>query len=175
MDAFKSIATVGADPVPAPHLPHPPSPEGDPAVFTLRRTGRRPLRFQGWQLVEASGHVAGVPVWHELNLFQTQAGAIVTELVIRRPGLKERDLNRVTVHDDLSAAAGWLEEQDPVADIPPSVDLDGGGGMAAAAFQIVALRQLCGRVERDYRALVADVLYALGIVDTADAAAGRSS
>ncbi len=139
--------------------------EGTLRTFTLRRTGKRPLRFQGWQIVQASGSQAS-PVAYDINLYETEAGAFVAELLAHRDGAAERDVARVEVFDSLDAAATWLEGFSPAADLPVAQDLvNGETPLAIAALQVVRLRQGLRAVEDEYRALVSEVLDSLEVAE----------
>jgi hypothetical protein len=139
------------------------------AIHTLRRTGRKAIRFEGWQLIEALGSNGGRHVWHDLNIYRTVKGSIVVELIARRGLADHHDVSHVQTFDDLAAAANWLEAYRPAEDVPIPAGL---GGMDTtlpwAVLQAVQLRQRIDRIELDYRALLSEVFAVLDLTDPAD-------
>jgi len=140
------------------------------ATYTLRRTGRKAVRFEGWQLIEAIGSDAGRHVWHDLNVYRTAKGCIVIELIARRNLPDHQDLFHVKTFGDLAAAASWLETYRSADDVPIPAGL---GEMDVAlpwtVLQAVQLRQSIDRLEADYQALLSEVFAALELTDPADA------
>jgi hypothetical protein len=143
------------------------TPEGDPSSqWTLRRTGRKPVRFNGWQILEACGLAAQDGIRHDLNIYRTVADAVVVELAARRSMLDEADTLRVEVFVNLSDAAQWLQSYQCTRDIPITTALtDGDVPLAMAVMQTVRLRQQILRVEEEYQALLSDVFTALDLTD----------
>jgi hypothetical protein len=148
-------------------------------VFILRRTGRKPVRFEGWQLIEAEG--ARLPanghsepassshVRHDLNIYRTVKGGIVVELIARRHSAEHQDLFRVKTFEDLSGAASWLESHHASEDVPiPSHLGSTESGLTWAVLQAVQLRQSIERIEANYQALLSEVFAALELTDSAE-------
>ncbi len=137
--------------------------------FTLRRTGRKAVRFHGLQLVEAIGKSEAERVTHDLNIYSTNNGRIVVELIIRR-GLPDRqDLSRIHKFDNLASAACWLECYDPAADAAIPEGLAHPTTTSPwAALKAVQLRQTMDRMEIDYRCMLSEVFMALDLTDLAD-------
>lgn len=145
-------------------------------LHTLRRTGRKPLRFKGWQIIEAVGAGTQAKLWHDINIYRTVAGAVVVELIARRQAADERDLFRVESFPDAQAAAGWLEGYRFADDVPVSAGLSSAEmGLPWAVLHAVQLRQQLSRIEENYRALLSEVFAALDVVDQADASPALSS
>jgi hypothetical protein len=141
-----------------------------PATFTLRRTGRKGVRFDGWQLIEAIGSDGSRPAWHDLNVYRTTKGCIVVELTARRGQPEHKDIAHVKTFDDLNAAAAWLEAYRAADDAPIPQGLGGGdAAMPWAVLQAVQLRQSIDRLEADYHALLTEVFAALDLTDPAEA------
>ena len=70
--------------------------------FTLPRTGKPPLRFQGEFVAEASSHIGvnGGPLqnrWHEIALYRTAAGKLVWSVTYRTRWQGEYDHHTVGV------------------------------------------------------------------------------
>lgn len=149
---------------------------GPPQERTLRRTGRKPVRFAGWQIVEAAGSDGRSAIWYDLNLFRTVAGAIVVELIARRQAAGAPDVGRVYTFESLDAAAAWLEAYRCADDVPAPAELSAADtALPWAVLQSVQLRQRLERCESDYRALLSDVFAALDLCDPAEAATGPIS
>ncbi len=144
--------------------------EADSQLFTLRRTGRKPIRFQGRQLVEAIGRGDSERITHDLNIYRTINGRIVVELIIRR-GLPDRqDLCRIHKFDNLSAAATWLENYKPAEDaqIPDGLSHPE-TTLPWAVLQAVQLRQTMERIDTSFRCMLSEVFLALDLTDLAEA------
>jgi hypothetical protein len=139
------------------------------AQYTLRRTGRKPIRFDGWQLVEAVGATVAGHVRHDLNVYQTVQGSYVVELIVRREMPDYQDLYRVKTFEDLSAAAAWLEAHPAGDDVPiPDGLANLDTALPWAVLHSVQLRQCIDRIEADYHALLSEVFAALDLVDPAE-------
>ncbi len=139
--------------------------------FTLRRTGRKALRFQGWQLIEATASGLGRSVWHDLNLYRTTRHSVVVELIARRSDPDQKDIVHVQTFADLDAAAAWLESYRTAEDIPVTTVLDNDSTpLAWAVLHSIRLRQMLDRLESDYRILLTEVFAALDLTDPPDAA-----
>lgn len=138
-------------------------------TYTLRRTGRKAVRFDGWQLVEAIGSAGNRTVWHDLNVYRTVEDHIVAELIVRRNHPDHQEVVHVKTFSDLTAAALWLEDYRSADDVPIPPGLsDGDVALPWAVLQAVQLRQSIDRVEADYRALLSEVFAALDLTDPAE-------
>ncbi|HEX2943078.1 MAG TPA: hypothetical protein VHO91_18650 [Rhodopila sp.] len=142
--------------------------EHQTATYTLRRTGRKPVRFVGWQLIEATGADTAKSVWHELNVYRTIGDKFVVELTVRRRQAEELDKTCVSSFPDLAAAAAWLENYRPADDVPVPSDLPGQAPLPWAVLQAVQLRQCINRVVLDYQTLLSEVFAALDLSDPPD-------
>ncbi len=92
--------------------------EEEAATYTLRRTGRKAVKFEGWQLIEAIGSQENRDVWHDLNVYCTVKDALVVELIVRHASADHLDMFRVKTFDDVADAAAWLEGYRPAEDAP---------------------------------------------------------
>jgi hypothetical protein len=140
----------------------------EPRLHTLRRTGRKAVRFTGWQLVEARGAASPSAspgaMWYDLALYRSVADAIIVELVARRSLVDEPDLCRVEVFPDLQHAASWLEDYPCAQDVPIPVSLAAADApMVLSVLQAVQLRQRIARINDDYQGLLSEVFEALDI------------
>jgi hypothetical protein len=138
-------------------------------LFKLKRTGRKSIRFDGWQLVEALGTVHGKQVWHEINLYRTDGDRIVVELIVRTNLADQNDIHRVNTFVDLIAAAKWLESYQPAEDakVPNSLNVVE-TPLPWAMLQAVSLRQQIYSVDIEYRTMLTDIFIALDLADLAD-------
>ena len=147
------------------------SSEGPPAhLHTLRRTGRKAVRFTGWQIVEARGvperAVGAGTMWYDLALYRSVADAIIVELISRRAQLDEQDTHRVEVFTALQDASSWLENYDCANDVPISRSLAANNGpVTDCVLKAVQLRQLLTQIREDYRDLLSDLFEALDITE----------
>jgi hypothetical protein len=158
MNAITEISPLAAEPPQS----------GAPAeTFVLRRTGKKPMRIEGWLLVDAASTAEPGLVRYDLRLYRTLRGQIVIELVVHREALGAADIELAESQPDLGAASAWLEAYDSASDlpVPPSLT-DKDKPLAAAALQAVALRQQAARVRDEFACLLSDVFAALGIAET---------
>ena len=138
-------------------------------TFTLRRTGRKAVRFDGWQLIEAIGSAGGRHVWNDLNIYRTVKGCIVVELIVRREAPEHQDLFHVKTFEDMNAAAAWLEGYRAADDVPIPAGLSQvDTALPWAVLHAVQLRQTIDRLEADYHAMLSEVFAALDLTDPAD-------
>jgi hypothetical protein len=148
-----------------------------PILHTLRRTGRKAVRFTGWQVLQAQGCGEDGTMWYDLAIYRSVADAVIAELVARRQNFDEQDLSRVEVFASLAEAASWLETYPCAADVPIPPGLAScDRPMAHAVLQAVQLRQRLSRITDEYQGLLSDVFEALDITDSpsADSVPGHS-
>jgi hypothetical protein len=142
----------------------------EPHLHTLRRTGRKAVRFSGWQIVEALGSSGSAPVpgtiWYDLAIYRSAADSIIVELIARRGELDEQDIHHVEIFATLLEAASWLENYACAQDVPiPAMLAETDGPMAVSILQAVQLRQRIARIRDDYQGLLSEVFEALDITD----------
>jgi hypothetical protein len=141
----------------------------DATAFTLRRTGLRPVRFVGSQLIEARSNGHANQVWHDLNIYRTNRGRYVVELIARRIGNDQQDIFRVRSFDSLDAVASWLQAF-PAGDdakIPEGLATDE-TALPRAVLKAVQLRQQMERIDGEYRSLLSEVFMALELSEPGD-------
>jgi hypothetical protein len=146
--------------------------EGDsvspPVLHTLRRTGRKAVRFTGRQLVEALGSPESGTIWYDLSIYRSEADSVIVELTARRSAVDEQDLSRVEVFASLPEAASWLESYPCAGDVPiPAALASDNSPMATCVLQALQLRQRIARITDEYHGLLSDVFEALDITDGA--------
>lgn len=94
------------------------------STFTLRKSGARPISFSGRQLGFQSNYRIGTPLWHELNLYQTEDGRFVADIRVFQKGEGARDQFHVAVVDSLDEALAFFESYDPRMDLTAGFSLD---------------------------------------------------
>jgi hypothetical protein len=136
-------------------------------TVTLRVSGSRPLRLRGRLLAEASSWSAGTPAWHEVALYQRESGDMVVALrTCSQPGGSQPDGESDACHArpfaSLADAASWLGGFNPTADLPTDLDAsDRRLSGVEIALRAAALRQRADRVERQYKAMIGELLFCL--------------
>lgn len=105
------------EPVGSAHAPAPVERRMSSATFTLRKSGARPIAFSGRQLGFQSGYRVGTPLWHELNLYQTDDGRYVADIRVFQKGEAAMDQFHVVVVETLDEAIAFFEGYDPRTDI----------------------------------------------------------
>ena len=141
------------------------------STFKLKRTGRRAVRFDGWQLVEAFCSSQGKDVWHDLNLYRTERTQIVVELIARTSLADHQEVCQVHTFETLTAAAIWLEAYNAADDAPIPLSLSQSGtALPWAMLQAVHLRHNIERIVADYRSMLSDVFMALDLFGTEETA-----
>lgn len=129
-------------------------------VQTLRRTGHRPLTFNGVPIATICGVTPALPFWYELNLFRTVVDSFVCDVrLFQKSDAPERFT--VAEHDDLLDACAWFEAYQPARDIRPNIALSTIGSSAELAIAIASLRLEIDLAAEHYRALVGQLLTAV--------------
>lgn len=137
-----------------------------PTLHTLRRTGRKPVKFSGWRMVESAGAGDGGAMWYDLTLYRSQTAQVIVELIARRSQLGEQDLSRVEIFESLDHAVAWLEAYDCANDVPvPAELMNGAAPMAATVLYSVQLRQRIMRIADEFHGLLSDIFGVLGVAD----------
>jgi hypothetical protein len=138
-----------------------------PRHKVLKRSGARPLAFDGMLIAEASSHTAGTRMWYEINLFRSDAGGYVAEVKLFLKPVEQKDVFRAEAFADLATMTDWLEAHDPAHDaVVDRETADSQVPLVVAALGAVKMRQAVDEARREYRYLVGELLYALGV--TAD-------
>lgn len=141
------------------------APEDGP-WFTVKRSGKKPLRFRGVQLAEATSWRLGSPLWHEIALYRRTRGDVVAAVTVFKKAAQERDVFRAESFGSLEEAALFLEGYDPTGDLTPGFDPDDPSlGAAQLALCAAGLRQRAEQTQRDYQALLGDLLYQLDLTE----------
>jgi hypothetical protein len=138
-----------------------------PGEYTLRRSGHKAVRFNGWQLIEAKGAGEAETIWYDLAIYRSDADDTIVELVARRGLADEQDIAHVEVFPGLDEATSWLEAYEVAHDVPIPAALAGESvPVAPAVLKAIQLRQRIARIQDDYHGLLSDVFEALDITET---------
>jgi hypothetical protein len=138
-----------------------------PRHKVLKRSGMRPLAFDGTLIAEASSHTARTRMWYEINLYRSDAGGYIAEVKLYLKPIEQKDVFRAEAFADLASMTAWLEAHDPAHDAVVDCETaDGQVPLVVAALGAVKMRQAMDEARREYRYLVGELLYALGV--TAD-------
>ena len=130
-------------------------------VQVLKRTGRRPLMFNGATLATVCGVTPALPFWYELNVHRTVIDAHVTDIRLFHKDPARSDLFWVAEHEDLDDAIAHLERFEPAGDVQPPRELPAGAAPAERALWVSRLQGEVDQITQHYRALVGELLYAL--------------
>lgn len=131
-------------------------------LHTLKRTGRRPLLFNGAVVAGACGVTPALPFWYEINVHETVVGTFLTDIRLFNKTPDEPDLFWVDEHDDLADAVAHLERYDPAGDVtPPREMAEIAPSPAELALRIARLQLRVDQITQHYRALVGELLHTL--------------
>lgn len=166
-DACETPATSPPPAVPASGYPaEPPAMRfatgGGGTAYALRKSGSRPVAFSGRHLGFASGYRAGTPLWHELNIYETDEGHHVADIRVFSKAQGARDQFHVLVADSLEEALQFFEDHDPRADVQADFDL-GDPALAPAELMVhaAALKYRIAETVSQYKAVLASFLHQL--------------
>lgn len=169
--SYSAAAAAFIDPVPAPRgladrpvfaaLPGLPLASPDVTTVLLRNVGGKPLRVRAELLAEGRSRDGDQAMWHEVAIYRTDVGQIAVALRFMRRGA-DVGIHRARLFDGLDAAATWLEQFDPSADLSADFDVsDNRLSAASVALKAASLRERAERLDRAYRGLVGEILFLL--------------
>ncbi|MEM1345135.1 MAG: hypothetical protein AAGI34_11220 [Pseudomonadota bacterium] len=128
-------------------------------TITLKRTGLRPLSFEGTELCMAMSFTPQSPYWYEINIFRTTGQDFVAAVKLFFQSEHQRDVVHAWECQSFDEVLEVLEDYDAGNDIPIEVFPDTPGlsigEMAAHAFTLHA------RVEsarQHYAGLIGEIL-----------------
>ena len=164
-------ATLPADDAPLPDLRHLDQRTQDrlvelgatlAPVQTLKRTGRRPLLFNGTTVATVCGVTPALPFWYELNVHRTVIGSYVTDVRLFHKSPDLPDLFWVEEHDELDGTVAYLERYDPAGDVSVPRELATRAASAAElALWTARLQMQVDGITQHYRALAGELLHRL--------------
>lgn len=130
--------------------------------YTLRRSGKRPLFFEGSELCMAMSYVPGTAFWYEVNIYRTTAESFVVyvRLFTKREG--ENDLHRVLECETFEDVMHFLETYDAAEDVRVDVLADDESApLSELVVRAMALRARIEDARRQFRGLVGQILFDL--------------
>lgn len=132
------------------------------SVFTLRKSGSRPVAFSGRHLGQHNGYRVGSALWHELNLYEVDDGRFVADIRVFCKATGSKDQFHVHVVETLEEALQIFESYDARQDVAADFDLDDPDQTPAELMvQAAALRYRIAEASAQYRAVVASFLQSL--------------
>ena len=130
--------------------------------MTLNRTGMRPMKVTGAEIVSATSHQTGTPFWYELNVVSTDDGRMLID--IRNYQKREGSVDRFKVIEayGIEDVVSTLENYDPVSDMVTTLDLENESMSAVElTLQAAMLKLSMLEARRQFRELVGEVLHGL--------------
>jgi hypothetical protein len=131
-------------------------------LVTLRRTGERPLTFEGVEICSAMSYTSGTPLWYEINVYRTASESFVAN--VRMFTKSENDKDRFAAYEASSfdEALFWLESYNPAEDIRADLPLDSTEiSVVELGLKAAAVRMRLSEARRQYRDLLGEVFYAI--------------
>lgn len=146
------IARPLATPAAAPEPP----PEPGFAFLLLPRHGRRPLGFRGRLLVSAELEEPGLPIASAIALHETDGGGLVAAIRHTTRSPLPDDSRHYAEAAPAEALLGFLQEHDPLRDLPADWLLQASpAGDIAEAERLAAAAALAPRLRAAWRGLIA--------------------
>jgi len=135
---------------------------GGPQAYTLRRTGRRPVFFEGVELCMAMSYVPGAAFWYEVNIYRTTADSFVVYVRLFSKKEHDTDLHRVFEAGTFEEVISFLEDYDAAQDVRIDVLADDQTApLSELVVRALALRARIDDARRQFSALVGQILFDL--------------
>lgn len=135
--------------------------EADEPVTLLRNSGGKPVRVHGDLIAEGSSRTESAVAWHEVAVYRMGGGASAVAIRFMRGG-GACAVHRARLFNTHDEAATWLEGFDPSCDLSAGFDVsDRRLNAAFVALKAASLRDQAERLDREYRALICEVLFRL--------------
>jgi hypothetical protein len=116
-------------------------------AVTLRISGSKPLHIRAELVAQCSSWSSGAPAWHELVLYQADAGAFAAGVRTCRGPMGGSDVFHARMFPDLDTALAWLQGFSPTADLGADIDSsDRRISTTDIALRAATLRQYADRV-----------------------------
>lgn len=133
---------------------------GGPQGFTLRRTGRRPVFFEGVELCMAMSYVPGAAFWYEINIYRTVSDGFVVYVRLFSKKEQDTDLYRVFEAGSFEEVISFLEDYDAAEDVRIDVLADDQSApLSELVVRALALRARIDDARRQFSALVGQILF----------------
>ncbi len=131
---------------------------------TLRLSGGKPMHMRAELLAECTSWSPGAPAWHELALYRRETADYAVGVKICRGPMGGSDVFHARIFADLDGALAWLQAFNPTADLDADIDSsDRHISTTDIALRAATLRQRADRVEKQYRAMIGELLYRMDI------------
>jgi hypothetical protein len=131
-------------------------------LVTLRRTGERPLSFEGVEVCSAMSYSAGTPLWYEINVYRTVSESFIAN--VRMFTKSDNDKDRYSAYEASSfdEALFWLEGYNPAEDIRADLPLDSDEiSVVELGLKAAAVRMRLSEARRQYKDLLGEIFYAV--------------
>jgi hypothetical protein len=139
-----------------------PAVQASAATVMVRRTGLRPLAFQGSELCMAMSFTPEASYWYEINIYRTAGQKFVVAVRLFFQSEDERDRVRAWEFETFEQVLDCLESYDAGADVRVDVFADDAGWCAAElAAQAFSLRARVAAARSQYSGLVGEILHEL--------------
>lgn len=139
-----------------------PVPASPPARFRIKRSGMRPISFEGAELCMAMSYVPGAPYWYEINIYRSADAQFVLAVRLFFRSEDERDRVRAWQFENFEQVIDCLEAYDAATDL--RVDRFPGDGETSAAelaAEAFALRARAEAARTQFAGLVGEILHEL--------------
>jgi hypothetical protein len=128
-------------------------------AYIIRRSGQRPLRFEGMLMVEHVSPAEGMERRHTIRLYETTQGAVVIEIALEAADGSVLPHIVTEMVDSMGEAESFIRSYDPAAQAPLMLDLSSLDGQSISA-QAAALETGARRLRTDFEQVRAAVLSA---------------
>jgi hypothetical protein len=131
-------------------------------LVTLRRTGERPLSFNGVEVCSAMSYMSGTPLWYEVNVYRTSSDSFVAN--VRMFTKSDNDKDRFSAYEASSfdEALFWLENYNPADDIRADLPLDDTEvPVIELGLKAAAVRMRLSEARRQYKDLLGEIFFAI--------------
>lgn len=131
----------------------------------IRRTGARPLVFEGIELAMAMSFTPALPYWYEINLYRTNEQHFAVAIRLFYQSASEQDHVRAWECDSLDQALDKIANYDAAQDVRFAID-PAASNLAAAELAAMAmeLRARIMSARAHFASLVGEFFYELDMV-----------
>jgi hypothetical protein len=132
------------------------------ASVVLKRDGKKPVRFSGELLAEATSHAPGGTQWAEISIYARDKGGFALAIRNYSKAAHFKDHHRADIVSSLSEAIELIEKHDPAYDIAAANPVDDSTTpLAELVVQAVALKQRVAEARAEYRSISGEIIAAL--------------
>jgi hypothetical protein len=131
-------------------------------LVTLRRTGERPLSFEGVEVCSAMSYTSGTPLWYEINVYRTVAESFIAN--VRMFTKSDNDKDRYSAYEagSFDEALFWLEGYNPAEDIRADLPVDSNEiSIVELGLKAAAVRMRLSEAKRQYKDLLGEIFFAV--------------